>query len=245
MSAKTNELPPPIAGERRFFGGLTVVLALLVFAGFARTYYLHNLFQLPAPSLLLVVHGALMSAWILLLAVQSALISARRVHWHQMLGVAGSLLAALIIPLGCSVTIGIAQREVRAHSSFVSSQLNVLGLELTQLLLFSCFIGLALWYRKRAPIHKRLMIVATLCIVPNAIVRLSLLTNIDFLSKNISILSIWALFVVGVIATDSLRRRRINPAFGWSASIAIAALYIAWYISRTAAWNGYWVRVLA
>ena len=138
-----------------------------------------------------------------------------------------------------------AWARARAQPSYVSSQLNVLGLELTQLLLFAAFIGLALAYRRRPSTHKRLMIVATLCIVPNAIVRLSLLTNIDFLSKNIWILSVWALFVVSVVAIDSLRQRRINPAFGWGASIAIAALYIAWWASATVAWNDYWVRALA
>ena len=245
MSVTTSELPWSIRKERRFFAGLMVALALLVFAGFARTFYLHKLFHLPAPSVLLVVHGTLMSGWIFLLVVQSALISARRVDWHQKLGIAGAVLAAVIIPFGCLATIGVAQREVRAHSSFVSSQLNVLGLELTQLLLFAVFIGIALGYRKRPSTHKRLMIVATLCIVPNAFVRLSLLTNIDFLSKNIGIVSVWALFVVCFVAIDSLRRRRISPAFGWGASISIAALYTAWWISTTVAWNEYWVRALA
>ncbi len=179
-----NELRLQMVGERRYFGVLAIMLALLVFAGFARTFYLFPLFRLPAPLPLFVVHGTLMSAWIALLTVQTALISARRVDWHKKLGIAGGLLAAAIVPLGCMATLAAAQREVRAHSAFVPSQLNVLGLELTQMALFAGMIGAALWLRRRTSSHKRLMMVATLCIVPNAIVRLSLLTNIEILSKN-------------------------------------------------------------
>jgi hypothetical protein len=245
MLLRSYELSSHVAGEHRFFGYLAGLLAALVFAGFARTFYLHNLFSMPLPSVLLLVHGSLMSGWILLLATQTALISARRVKWHRRLGIFGAILAALSIPLGCLATIGAAQREVRAHSALMHGQLNVLGLELTQLLLFGTLISVALWYRNRPAIHKRLMVVATLCIVPNAIVRLSLLTNIPILQTNIGILSVWSFLVVGVVAIDSLRQRRISPAFAWSASVAVLALNAAWDVSRTAGWDMYWIRVLA
>ena len=233
-----------LESERRFFGFVAAALALLVFAGFARTFYLHKLFSLPAPSLLVTVHGSLMTTWILLLGVQTTLISVRRVNWHRRLGIAGAALASIIVPLGCLTTLGAAQREARAHSEFVSGQLNVLGLELTQMALFAGLIGLALWYRNRPSIHKRLMIVATLCIIPNAIVRLSLLSPINMLHGNLGILFVWAFLVAGVVAMDSLRQRRISPAFGWSASVALVALYVAWYLSRTEMWDQYWIRVL-
>lgn len=244
MSVGRNELRLHTVGDRRYFGWLTAMLALLVFSGFARTFYFFPIFRLPAPPTLLVVHGTLMTAWIALLAVQTALISARRIDWHKKVGIAGGFLSALILPLGCMATLTAAQREVRTHSVFVPSQLSVLGLELTQMALFAALVGMALWLRKQPSSHKRLMIVATLCIVPNSIVRLSLLTNIEILSKNIVLLSIWALLVIGVVTTDSLRVRRIDPAFGWSASIAIVALYGALYVGSTKAWTDYWVRLL-
>ncbi len=232
-------------GEHRFFRALAVALVALVFAGFAPTFYLHPLFGMPAPPALLAVHGTFMSGWIVLLAVQVMLISAGRVGWHQRLGIAGAMLAAVIVPLGCMATLVAAQREVRLHSAYVSSQLTVLGLELTQLTLFAAMIGAALWFRRRPATHKRLMIIATLCIVPNAIVRLALLTHSDALAQNIVVLSIWALVLVGVVVVDSLRAHRIEPAFGYGASIAIAALYSAWYLSTTPLWISYWSRVLA
>jgi hypothetical protein len=50
--------------ERRFFAWCAALIVLLVFARFSRTYFLHTLFQMPAPSSFLRIHGAVMSGWI-------------------------------------------------------------------------------------------------------------------------------------------------------------------------------------
>lgn len=245
MSVGRSELTAPVSGEHRIFGYIVLLLTLLVFTGFARTFYLHNFFAMPAPSLFLRVHGTLMSGWILLLCVQTALVSLRRVKWHRRLGIVGAVVAALSIPFGCLATVKAAQCEVHAHSAFVAGQLNVLGLELTQMLLFAVFVSMALRHRGQPATHKRLMIVATLCIVPNAIVRLSLLTNIGLLQSNLHILFVWSLLVVGVVAADSLRQHRLHSAFGWSASAAIVGLYLAWYASHTVVWDRYWIQAFS
>jgi hypothetical protein len=142
-------------------------------------------------------------------------------------------------------TVGLARREVLAHSARVPSQLNVLGLELTQLSLFALLIAGAFLLRARTDFHKRLMVIATLCILPNAIVRLSLLANLDFLGTNVAILTVWVVLVLTVVGSDVWRNRRLHPAFGWSAALAILALYAAWYGSRTMLWDHYWIRTLS
>jgi len=234
-----------IRNDRRFFMLVALAFATLVLVGFARTYYLRTLFHLPPLSSFLEFHGALMSGWIGLLLVQTILVATGHVEWHRKLGVAGAAYAALIVPIGCLATLGAAQREVRAHSSFVHGQLNVLGLELMQMALFACFVGAAVWLRYRTDIHKRLMIIATLCILPNAIVRLSMQTSIDIFHTNFAILSVWALIVLATVAFDSFRNGRVHPAFAWSAPIAIGLLYIAWWGSRTGIWDQFWNRVLS
>ncbi len=238
-------LQPAKSGDRLFFMGAAIGFALLVFAGFARTFYLHALFRMPAPSSFLEFHGAVMTGWIVLLLVQVALIWIRRTSLHRQLGLAAIAYATVMIPIGCMATLGAAQREVRAHSPAQLSQLNVLGLELTQLLLFAGFFGAGIWFRRRADLHKRLMVLATLCILPNAIVRLTLLTQDEFLTTNFGIIGVWALFVLCVVVIDTLRNRRLYPAFGWGAFIAVAALYLSWMGSRTAVWDQFWTRTLS
>lgn len=233
-----------LRNERIYFALLAGLLVLLVLAGFSRSFYLHNLFGMPAPTRFLQIHGAIMTGWMLLLATQTALIFVRRPRWHRMLGYAGIAYAALILPVGAMATLGAARREVLAHSAIVPAQLNVLGLELMQLTLFALLIAGGVLTRAKADIHKRLMVIATLCIVPNAIVRLSLLTNVDYLSTNFGIMTVWALLVLAVVGTDIWRNRHLHPAFGWGASLAILALFAAWYVSRTPAWDHYWIRTL-
>ena len=231
--------------DRLFFTGVAVFLLFFVFAGFARTFYLHGLFRVPAPSLFLQFHGALMTGWIVLLAAQATLITVRRTAWHRQLGYVAIAYAALIVPIGCLATLGAAQREVRAHSAIMAGQLNVLGLELTQLLLFAGFVGAGFGLRNRPDFHKRLMLVATFCILPNVIVRLTILSQVQALGTNLAILWLWTLFVLSFVAFDTFRNRRLHPAFGWGAPIAIAALAIAWAGSRTAIWNQFWTGILA
>jgi hypothetical protein len=231
--------------DRRFFMLVAAAFATLVLVGFARTYYLRILFHLPPLSSFLEFHGALMSGWIGLLLVQTVLVATGRVDWHRKLGVAGAAYAALIIPVGCLATLGAAQREVRAHSAFAHGQLNVLGLELMQMLLFACFVGAALWLRRRTDIHKRLMIIATLCILPNAIVRLSMQTSIDIFHTNLAILSIWTVLVLATVSFDSFWNGRVHAAFARGAPIAIGLLYFAWWGSRTEIWDQFWSGALS
>jgi hypothetical protein len=62
--------------ERRYYIGVSVVFLLLVFWTFARTFYLQPFSGAPALSLLLHIHGAVMTGWVVLLVVQSTLIAA-------------------------------------------------------------------------------------------------------------------------------------------------------------------------
>jgi hypothetical protein len=85
-------------GERRFWGGMALAMALVAFAGFAPSYYMKSRFGAgPELTPLLHLHGAVMTAWLALLIAQTALIAARRVTWHRRLGVLGAMLAVLLI----------------------------------------------------------------------------------------------------------------------------------------------------
>jgi hypothetical protein len=81
---------------RRFYLGSSLVFLALVFLAFIKSYYLKFLFDTPALSTLVHVHGVVMSGWVALLVVQSGLVAAHRVQWHRRLGVFGTGWAALV-----------------------------------------------------------------------------------------------------------------------------------------------------
>src|ERR1700684_1683911 len=91
-------------GDRRsdnlFFSGMAVIVLASVLVGFAHTYYLAGVFKAPLPNLLVHIHGAVFSCWILLLIVQTSLVAAGRVDLHRRLGLLGFALACLMVIVG-------------------------------------------------------------------------------------------------------------------------------------------------
>jgi hypothetical protein len=75
--------------ERRYYIGVSVVFLLLVFWTFARTFYLQPFSGAPALSLLLHIHGAVMTGWVVLLVVQFEILtpSATR-RWDRLMPLA-------------------------------------------------------------------------------------------------------------------------------------------------------------
>ena len=220
--------------DRRLFVWCAAFIVLLVFVGFSRTYFLHSLFRMPAPSLFLGIHGAVMSGWIVIYFVQSLLVSVNQAAAHRKFGVFGAGYALLVVVFGSTATFLSARREVRGHTDEVFSFLNVLGLELTQMLLFASFVAAAIWLRSRPDYHKRWMLLATLCLLPNPIVRLFL--RVGFQS-NLAFLNIWAILVVVIVLIDSVRNRRLHPALGIGAATALSMMYLAQFASCTQAWQ--------
>jgi hypothetical protein len=89
---------------------VAVGLILIVFSGFAKTYYLKGLFGSPTLPTLVHLHGFIMTSWFLLFLVQVRLVDMRRVQLHRKLGVFGFMLAALIVVVGLATAIAAARR---------------------------------------------------------------------------------------------------------------------------------------
>ena len=89
--------------DNLFFSGVAMVILVSVFAGFAHSYYLAGMLKAPLPNLLVHIHGAVFSCWILLLIVQTSLVAAGRVDVHRRLGMLGFGLACLVVVLGLLV----------------------------------------------------------------------------------------------------------------------------------------------
>ena len=65
--AKTAPQLPGRRFDHLFFSGMAVLMLVTVFVGFAQTYYLAGVFHAPLPSLIIHLHGAVFSCWVLLL----------------------------------------------------------------------------------------------------------------------------------------------------------------------------------
>jgi hypothetical protein len=68
--------------EDVFFTGMSLLMLLIVLVGFAPSYFLRGAVFAHLPSVLVHLHGAVFSSWIILFVIQSSLVSAGNIRLH-------------------------------------------------------------------------------------------------------------------------------------------------------------------
>jgi len=226
--------------ERLFFGGMAVALLITVFAGFSRTYYLRAIFGSPELTPSLLMHGFAFSAWMVLLLVQTSLVAANRTDIHKRLGVAGAGLGVLMMVLGAYVAISRVAAGLSLTPPGVTA-LQGLTLPLATMVVFPVLLGSALWFRKRTDIHKRLVLLATLELVPAAIGRLpGIFIPIGSVALGpVGLFGVTDMFLVAIAVYDWRSRARIHPATLWGGVFLVISQPLRLVIGATPAWQAF------
>jgi hypothetical protein len=162
------------AQPRRFFLGMSLLLALVVFAGFAPSFYLRGYFARPPVSPFIIVHGILFTSWIVLLIAQSALVKAGKPRWHRSLGVVGVALAGAMVTVGVLAQVNHTRRAL-LNGQYVANKVLedfFFSQSLLSMVAFAGLVSCAIALRRRGETHKRLLIIATASICTAAIGRL-------------------------------------------------------------------------
>ena len=195
-----------------FFTAMAIAVVATVVAGFAPTYYLKPLFRTPALPLSMHVHGALFTTWVLLFVAQTSLVAANRTDLHRRLGVAGAVLAVTMVVDGAALAIESARLARPALGVLAgASPLFVLVIPLASVVVFAILVGLGLYYRRRPDAHKRLMLFATIALLPPALGRMRMLNAIG----PQAFFGVTVLFIVVVVAYDYWTRRRVHSVSMW------------------------------
>ena len=198
--------------DRRFFAGMSVAVAATVAGGFAPTYYLRPLVAAPALPLSIHVHGALFTTWVLLFVTQTSLVAARRTDLHKRLGIGGAVLAAAMVVSGTFVAIDSARKARPALGVLAAAPpLFVLVIPLASVVVFTILVGLGLYYRRRAETHKRLMLLATIALLPPALGRIRILNAVG----PQAFFGVTILFIVAIVGYDFWTRRRVYAVSVW------------------------------
>ena len=217
--------------ERLFYTGMAVAFVLTVFAGFARTFYLRPHFQTQPLIPLLALHGIVFTSWIALLLTQTTLVATKRTRTHMRLGVAGSLLASLMIVIGTVTAI------VRAKGPSPVPGVNPLSfltIPLGDMLVFASLVGAAFYFRRRADTHKRLMLLATIAILPAAVARLPF----AFIQQYgpLAFFGLSDLFIVPCLIYDIVTRGRPHRATVLGGALIVISHPLRLVIGNTHAW---------
>ena len=216
--------------DHRFFTAMAAALALAVFIGFAPTYYLRSTFGGRPLSGLVHLHGALATTWMLLFLVQTSLVAARRTDLHRRLGVAGGVLAVLLVLVGYVTAIEGARHGVTPPGG--PPAMAFLAVPLGALATFAVLLGAGLYHRKRPETHKRLMLLATIALITPALARFR------YLGPGGPPVAITGtcLFVVACLIYDRASHGRVHPAFFWGGLFLMLSLPVRFGITQLDVW---------
>lgn len=219
--------------EHRFFLTVAVLFPLITVIGFAPSYYFKTLFHTPPlPSLLVHAHGFVMSLWVVLFSVQTVLISAKRIRLHMTLGIFGVALAAAIVVLG-----SMTNYAVLARGAALPGYTPSVWYMITQadMIFFPIVFGAAIYFRKNAANHKRLMLITVLEFLGPSIGRLPFPFILDL--GTIWFFGVPSLIGIILLAADTYRNGKLNRAFATAVVLLIASWPLRLAIAHTDAWT--------
>lgn len=216
-----------------FFSAMALLILATVFLGFAHSYFLAGVFRAPLPSPIIHVHGAVFSCWILLLVAQTSLVAAGRTDIHRRLGIAGFLLACLMVVLG-----------VLAGTNALSRGFSPPGLDpktfyvipIGDMLIFSVLVFSAFRARFHPAAHKRIILIATTGLMIAAVARWPFAI---FFGKPIQATFMTYVFLLMLVAYDYWSTREVHRATIWASAFLILVQWTRMPIGQTAAWHAF------
>ncbi len=220
-----------------FFSGMAAVALTVVLIGFARTYFLAGLFRAPLPNLLVHIHGAAFTLWIILFITQISLVTARRVHLHRRLGLLGFVLALVMIVLG-TVTASdrLARHVAQPGTDTVEEVRAFYAVPLGDMLMFSTFVYFGYRNRFQPAAHKRLMWFATLSLLDAGFDRWPVF---DPYSLPVVHLICFTPLLLLMIGYDWWSTGKVQRVTIWSTIFMVIVQQIRHPLSHTAAWQSF------
>ena len=217
--------------ERFFYIGMSIAVLITVFAGFAPTYYLRPYFNTAPLMPLLHLHGLVFTSWLVLFITQTMLVAAHRTDIHRRLGIAGGVIAVLMILIG--VTTAVIRAKQGATPVPEVSPLSFLVIPLGDMFVFAILIGLGFYFRRRPDVHKRLMLLATIAILGAAIARLPFAI---MKAGPPAFFGLTDVFVLTCVFYDLITLKRVHRATALAGLLIVASQPLRLMLGGTNAW---------
>jgi uncharacterized membrane protein YozB (DUF420 family) len=223
------------SAERRFFTFMTLAIFAAVYVGFARTFFLRPWFPemepLVPPEPFFILHGAVFTAWFVVLLVQPALVGIGRTDLHRAFGRIGAGIAASVVVVGMAGAFIAARRPGGFMGVPIPPQQFIL-IPLFDMIVFALLVGLAFVRRRDAQMHKRLMVVGSIAMIDAALARWPGVIEYG----PIGFFALTDLFLVPLVIWDLRTRGRLHPATLWGGLLLIASQPLRLWLMGTDAW---------
>jgi hypothetical protein len=225
---------------------MAFAMAAATFLGFAPSYFLAGFNDGPTPVLTprLHIHGALCTAWIVLLIVQTRLIASGRREIHKRLGILSAAIAAAIFVSGLFVAIN-SQRHV--HTAITADTLAdpyvFLIFAATSVTMFALFVALGVIARRHPAAHKRLMLLATANLIVPALARLVTqivqgagIVGVPGVVGGVLLINV---FLAAMVVYDFTTRGRLHAATLWGGAFVVISEPLRFAIGFSEPWQAF------
>jgi len=215
--------------DKYFYFSMSFVIAAIVVWGFSHTI-VQNLLRPAVPRpLILWFHASCFSLWVLFFIFQTTLVRTRNVKWHRFLGWFGTGLATVMVPLGAVTAIVMARFDTyRLHQTGGDA---FLFLPLMDMVMFAVLVALAISWRKKPELHRRLIFIATCVLLDAPFARIDHLFD-----HNLFFLCLDGVIALGLVR-DLLVSRRVHRVY-WTALPLLAVTQ--WFVIYTWRSGAHW-----
>jgi hypothetical protein len=236
----TNNIFDRRSYDRRLFLWAAIGFAVVAFAGFAQTYYLKPVLASLPLRTITHIHGMVMTAWVLFFIAQVYLIRSKNVAFHMRMGWAGVALAAVVFVVGIITSIQAAKYGSVASPPDIPP-LQFLIVPIGDMIVFAIIFAAAIYYRKDAASHKRLLLVTAFNFIPAAVARLPYAPMAEL--GPLWFYGFPDLIMLIVLGIDTWKNGKVNKAFAFGAVFLIVSHIFRLMFMSSAAWMSFatWV----
>lgn len=227
--------------ERYFYSSAAGLFLVLMLVGFHSFYLQGTGFEGrkldPRILVLVSVHGGAIALWFVLFFLQSLLITARRRGLHMTLGWSTVVLGPALAGLGVSVAITSVRMTDPQFHFFGMLYSRFLLVMLVEMTLFAGFLTVGVVKRKTPRIHRNMMLMASLAILPGATSRIEPLLSLFGVTGWMGLFG--ATFSIGV-ALMLVRwavTRRMDKSLAAGMAIWTAAFTLSMQLALTSTWG--------
>jgi hypothetical protein len=235
-AASPGPLVSPAARDRKFYTGIAIVMLFTALVGFSRTYFL-GLISGHArtvtgrvPNVTVHLHALLFTSWLVLFIVQTSLVATHRVKLHRKLGYFGVALGAAMMVVGGRTAVEAARLGAVPPGANPWNFIAIPFGDITTFAIF--FLGAVLW-RNDKDKHKRLMILASVCLMSAPLVRWPGVLRVGVLAAY----GLTLLFPIACVAYDRWSRGRVHPVYWWGLAVIVLGIPVRVSLLNNLAWR--------
>lgn len=219
--------------SRYFYFCMSLLVAVVVVSGFGHTVDGNLIHATPQRPWLLWLHGSVFSGWVLFFIFQSAMVRTRNVSLHRTIGWFGAGLGAVIPLLGISTAMIMDRFDVDTFH-LPKDAYSFFAVQLLDMASFTTAFWLAVLWRGKPEMHRRLMLIAT-CVLTSAA-----FSRIPHFGVVSAYFAVDGLILLGVVR-DLIVNRRVHVAYRYALTVLVVCqTFLVRLWSQHPTW---WVKV--